>query len=63
MECAQCKDVGQCDAYHGGPLMLGAPNIYYIWYGSWDGNTAPGILTNLAKNFWGSPYYNINSTY
>jgi hypothetical protein len=54
---------GNAMFYHGGPVMLGVPNIYYIWYGNWSDNTAPGILTNLAQNFFGSPYYNINSTY
>ena len=49
--------------YHGGPLMLGTPNVYYIWYGNWSGNTAQPILTDLAKNIGGSPYYNINTTY
>ena len=57
------RTFGNAIFYHGGPVMLGTPNIYYIWYGNWTGNTAPGILTNLAKNFWGSPYYNIDSTY
>jgi hypothetical protein len=49
------RTFGNAMLYHGGPVMLGTPNIYYIWYGSWTGNTAPGILTNLAQNFWGSP--------
>src|SRR5436309_6630292 len=30
--------------YHGGPVMLGTVNAYYIWYGNWAGNTAPTIL-------------------
>src|SRR5262249_20170002 len=30
--------------YHGGPLMLGTPNVYFIWYGDWAGNTAQTIL-------------------
>src|SRR5215468_6654520 len=21
--------------YHGGPVMLGTVNLYYIWYGTW----------------------------
>src|SRR5258708_17173432 len=25
--------------YGGGPVMLGTPNIYLIWYGAWSGNT------------------------
>ena len=49
--------------YHGGPLMLGGNNVYYIWYGNWSGNTATTILTDLAQNIGGSPYFNINTTY
>jgi hypothetical protein len=49
--------------YHGGPLLLGNTNAYYIWYGNWSGNTATTILADLASTIGGSPYYNINSTY
>jgi hypothetical protein len=49
--------------YHGGPIMLGTVNVYYIWYGNWSGNTAVSILTDFAQNLGGSPYYNINTTY
>jgi len=49
--------------YHGGPVILGTTNIYYIWYGNWSGNSATTILTDLAKSLGGSPYYNINTTY
>lgn len=49
--------------YHGGPLILGNTNIYYIWYGNWNNNTGTTILTDLAKSISGSPYYNINRTY
>ena len=49
--------------YHGGPLILGTTNIYYIWYGNWSGNTATSILPDLATGLSGSPYYNINTTY
>jgi len=49
--------------YHGGPLMLGTTNAYYIWYGNWSGNSATTILTNLASSIGGSPYFNINTTY
>jgi hypothetical protein len=48
--------------YHGGPIMTGTTNVYYIWYGSWT----PGdqmILTQLASNIGGSPWFNINTTY
>jgi len=50
-------------SYHGGPVVVGTNNIYYIWYGNWSGNTAPTILTDLANHIGGSPYYNINTTY
>jgi hypothetical protein len=53
--------------YHGGPVMgvIGTTPVsaYYIWYGNWSGNSAVTILTDLAQNIGGSPYYNINSTY
>jgi hypothetical protein len=54
--------------YHGGPVILGTANIYYIWYGNWGiGSTSPDpgvdILTNLAKGIGGSQYFNINTTY
>jgi len=48
--------------YHGGPVMLGTTNVYYIWYGNWD-NNSKNILSNLANSIGGSPYYNINTTY
>jgi len=49
--------------YHGGPLILGTTNVYYIWYGNWAGNTATSILPGFASTVGGSPYYNINTTY
>lgn len=49
--------------YHGGPVLLGNTNVYYIWYGNWAGNTATTILTDLATNIGGSPYFGINTTY
>src|SRR5204863_6595084 len=50
-------------SYHGGPLILGTVNVYYIWYGNWSGDSATTILTDLAQNIGGSPYFNINTTY
>jgi len=49
--------------YHGGPVMTSGSAAYYIWYGNWSGNTAVGILTDLANSIGGSPYFNINSGY
>jgi hypothetical protein len=50
-------------AYHAGPVLLGTPNVYYIWYGNWAGNTAQTILSDLANTIAPSPYFNINTTY
>ncbi len=61
---ARAKPVrGNGISYHGGPVMLGTVNVYYIWYGNWNGNSATTILTDLAQNIGGSSYYNINTTY
>jgi hypothetical protein len=49
--------------YHGGPVMLGTTNVYFIWYGNWTNNTAVSLLSHLASNIGGSPYFNINTTY
>lgn len=49
-------------AYAGGAVLLGTTHVYYIWYGNWDASSID-ILTNLANNIGGSPYYNINSGY
>ena len=48
--------------YHGGPLLTAGPNVHIIWYGNWSSGDQ-AILTNLAQNLGGSPYFNINSTY
>jgi hypothetical protein len=51
-------------SYHGGPLMLGATNVYYIWYGDWSGDTAvQSILLDFASSIGGSAWFNINTTY
>ena len=49
--------------YHGGQVMLGTVNVYYIWYGDWSGDSATSILPELASNIGGSPYFRINTTY
>ena len=49
--------------YHGGPVILGTTNVYYIWYGNWSGNSATTILPDFAAGIGGSPYFNINTTY
>jgi sugar lactone lactonase YvrE len=49
--------------YHGGPVMLGTTNVYFIWYGNWANNTATQLLPFFASNIGGSSYFNINTTY
>lgn len=53
--------------YHGGPVMGTSsstiPNVYYIWYGNWAGNTAINLLTNFALGVGRTSYYNINTSY
>jgi len=56
-------------SYHGGSVMgtnpdfSNTPNIYFVWYGNWTGDTALAILPDFASNIGGSPYFNINTSY
>ncbi|HEX3187941.1 MAG TPA: hypothetical protein VHQ94_24295 [Pyrinomonadaceae bacterium] len=56
-------------AYHNGPIMSGAADVYVIWYGCWDeicgnGNTATqAIIEDFLSNIGGSPYFQINAMY
>jgi len=57
-------------AFHGGPVMAGALDIYLIWYGCWDDNcglagntTIQTILRDFTSSIGGSPYLQINRTY
>ncbi|MBV8206290.1 MAG: hypothetical protein JO041_05815 [Acidobacteria bacterium] len=49
--------------YHGGPVMLGTVNVYFIWYGNWSGNTATSLLPTLISDLSGSKYEHINTSY
>jgi hypothetical protein len=58
--------------WNGGPVLHGAENIYFIWYGNWtngahasDSQTTVNLLSALFSNtgFNGSGYYRINTTY
>src|SRR5215471_8832736 len=48
--------------YYGGPIMLGTPTIYIIFYGNWDTGEQT-IVDAWAQNLSGTGYWNINSTY
>jgi hypothetical protein len=50
-------------SYHGGPVITGTADFYYIWYGAWGSNSALTILPDLASHLGGSPYEHINTTY
>jgi len=50
-------------SYHNGPIMTGATNVYYIWYGNWTNNSATTILADLMRGFTGSLLFNTNTTY
>src|SRR5438067_9135640 len=59
-------------SYHGGPVMKGNVNAYFIWYGNWnngarisDSGTTVNLLTGLfgSSGIGGSGYEKINSTY
>jgi len=58
--------------YHGGPVMPGTVNLYFIWYGNFsngpapsDDNTTVGLLSSLFSvgGLGGTPYGRITSTY
>jgi hypothetical protein len=51
--------------YHGGPVMHGTVNLYYIWYGAWDfqNDTTKTILENFGRYLGGTPWFHINTTY
>jgi Phosphate-induced protein 1 conserved region len=59
-------------SYHGGPVMPGTVNVYFIWYGNWtngphasDSQTTKSLIDILfdSGGMGGSGYALINSTY
>ena len=56
--------------YHDGPILLGTPDLYVVWYGCWDdncgnvGDTATqSILTDFMGYLGGTPYFQMNAGY
>jgi hypothetical protein len=49
--------------YHGGRVMTEPVNVYFLWYGNWDGNTATTILPEFARALSNSDYFKVNTTY
>jgi len=54
-------------AYHNGPIMTGVPDVFFIWYGTWDNNAdnmaVQFILMDFVSNVGGSPYFQRNAMY
>lgn len=49
--------------YNGGPILTGRPDVYYIWYGNWTGDSATTLLPDLITNLSGTTYMNIATSY
>lgn len=49
--------------YHNGRVMTGTTNVYFIWYGDWNGNSALQILPELIATLGGTAYFRINTGY
>ena len=50
--------------YHDGPMLMGAQDVYIIWYGNWVGDaiTMP-LVSQFVSVIGNTPYMSINSTY
>jgi hypothetical protein len=61
---AKVNRTQQAVDYHGGRVMSGASNLYFIWYGDWARRTvAQSVLTNFGTQIGGSRYFQINALY
>lgn len=49
--------------YNGGPVMLGVPNVYFIFYGNFTNETTQPILEDLIQNFKDTPYNEVLSSF
>jgi hypothetical protein len=43
-------------AYGGGPILKGTVNVYFVWYGNWNGSPAPAILEDMLHGLSGNAY-------
>jgi hypothetical protein len=48
--------------YHGGPVVTGLPNIYFIWYGTTSSSTMT-VLTDAARGLTNSSWARIDLSY
>jgi len=56
--------------YHGGQVMIGSSNIYFIWYGCWTNNcgnngsaNTVSLFETFATSIGSTPYAVINTSY
>src|SRR5262249_23664484 len=56
--------------YHGGLVLVGPVDVYFIWYGCWTNNcgnngsiNTVNLLQDFASNVGGTPYFVINTMY
>lgn len=49
--------------YHGGPVIAGPVDVYFLWYGDWSGNDAPWILRPFIRNLGDSAYWSFLASY
>jgi len=49
--------------YHNGPVLLGGLNVYFIWYGTWEGSATPPVVVDFVSRVGGSAYMRINTLY
>jgi hypothetical protein len=56
--------------YHDGSVMIGASNLYIVWYGCWDNNcgsngdtASQSILNDFMVSLGSSPYFQMNAMY
>ena len=54
---------GNSISYNGGPVMVGPHNVYFIWYGNWNSNTATTILPAFISGLNHSLYFNTDFSY
>ncbi len=50
-------------SYNGGSVMVNPHNVYFIWYGNWNSNTATTILPAFITGLNHSLYFNTNISY
>jgi hypothetical protein len=58
----QAPASGKTITYNGGPIMSAPTTVYVIYYGTWS-TRATTIVNNFVSALYGSPQFNVNTTY